>query len=127
MSSGNMIPSPRWQLKDTAKSTRAPVPAPAKQTPPVVIEQRTQMVEVRRSTAVVRVMGENFEIDPSQFIRMIRQITQTIGEYKAMDNVYGRYVIPALRKARSDMVSDLENKFGIHWEIDSNGNSRFYK
>ncbi len=58
---------------------------------------------------------------------MIKQVTQTIGEYKDRDNPYSGYVIGALRKARSDMVTDLESHFNIHWEIDEHsGKSIFY-
>lgn len=68
------------------------------------------------------------DIDVDALIRMIKQVTQSIGEYKDQDNDYGnRYIIPALRVARSNMVTDLESKFGIHWKIDDDGKCYFYK
>lgn len=83
------------------------------------------MVHVRSKP--LKVGGKIYNVDAKQLIRMIRQVTQTIGEYKERDNIYAGYVIGALRKCRSDMVSDLETHFGIHWEIDEScGQSIFY-
>ncbi len=94
----------------------------------------TSLVERRRGTGTVietrakqiKVSGAEYLIDHESLCRAIKNVTQTIGEYKQKDNAYARYVIPALRKARSDMVSDLESHFGIHWEIDEGGRSRFF-
>lgn len=84
-----------------------------------------EMVQVRAKP--IKIAGKTYNIDPRQLIRMIKQVTQTIGEYKDKDNPYANYVIGALRKARSDMVSDLEQHFGINWEIDeASGRSIFY-
>ena len=75
----------------------------------------------------LKINGKVYDVDPKQLIRMIKQITQTIGEYKERDNVYSGYVVSALRKCRSDMISDLEQHFHIHWEIDeASGRSIFY-
>jgi hypothetical protein len=74
----------------------------------------------------ITVGGATFQVDADMLMRMVKQITQQIGEYKDMDNIYSRYVIPALRKARSDMVSDLERHFAIKWELDRQGQSVFY-
>lgn len=93
----------------------------------VNVYQRGAMVEIRREVQRVKINGEYVDIDAPQLIRMIKQITQTIGEHKRTDNAYGLFVIPALRKARSDMVSSLEHIFGIHWEINRHtGESRFF-
>lgn len=73
---------------------------------------------VRVYPKVVKVAGKAFNLDPSQLIRMIRNVTQTIGEYKQMDNPYSAYIVNSLRKARADMVSDLETHFHINWRID---------
>jgi len=128
--SGEIVPRKNWQIRQPEQNPQALEPQVVRgeivQTG-TVVEHRTQMVEVPASCRVIKVGGELFQIDPAQLMRMIKQITQTIGEYKAMENAYGRYIIPALRKARSDMVSDLENNFGIHWEIDASGSSRFFK
>ena len=84
-----------------------------------------EMVQVRAKP--LKIAGKTYNVDPRQLIRMIKQVTQTIGEYKDKDNPYGSYVVGALRKARSDMVSDLEHHFSIHWEIDeASGRSIFY-
>lgn len=93
-----------------------------------VVENRGPMVQLQPGVELVKIDGTDFEVDAAQLIRMVRQVTQTIGEYKRVENAYGSYVIPALRKARSDIVSDLENTFGVHWEIDkSTGQSIFFK
>ena len=92
----------------------------------------TSLVERRHGTVIehrakpIKVSDAEYLIDHESLCRAVKQITQTIGEYKRMDNAYSHYVIPAMRKARSDMVSDLESHFGIHWEIDENGRSRFF-
>lgn len=90
-----------------------------------VRQDRRTMVKVRSKS--VKIDGKVYEIDPKELIRMIKQVTQTIGEYKNRDNPYASYVIGALRKARNDMVSDLEHHFKINWEIDEEtGKSVFY-
>jgi len=86
---------------------------------------RGAVVQVREKS--VKIDGKVYKIDPQHLIRMIKQVTQTIGEYKNKDNPYSAYVVGALRKARSDMVSDLEHHFKIQWEIDEgSGRSVFY-
>lgn len=87
--------------------------------------KKQSVVQVRPKTLTVA--GKKYNIDPHQLIRMIKQVTQTIGEYKDQENPYSAYVVGAMRKARSDMVSDLEHHFGIHWQIDEvTGKSVFY-
>ena len=93
--------------------------------------QKSPIVETRRTylqarAKIITVGGGQFQVDADMLMRMIRQLTQQIGEYKDMDNIYSRYVIPSLRKARSDMVSDLERHFSIKWELDKQGQSVFY-
>src|SRR5690348_13248525 len=61
---------------------------------------------------------ENHVVDAYVLIRMIRNITQQIGEYKNVDHTYAAYVIPSLRKARNDIASDLVKHFGIHWSLE---------
>ena len=74
----------------------------------------------------IRKFGELVYLDPELLMRMIRRVTQNIGEYNDVDNVYAKYIVPALRKARGDMVSDLETHFRIHWRLDEQGRSDFY-
>ena len=125
--SNKLVPDNRWAIKDPQPQTQAAVPVVIPKTrSSIVVEERKQMVEVQRQTKMIQVGGEYFCFDAAQMMRMIKNTTQTIGEYKRMDNGMSRYVVPALRKSRSDMVSDLENHFGVHWECDDKGKSRFY-
>lgn len=85
-----------------------------------------QLVEFRSKS--LKIDGKLYKVNVKQLIRMIRYVTQTIGEYKNQDNPYASYVISALRKARANMVADLENHFNITWEIDeATGRSIFYQ
>lgn len=92
----------------------------------VVRPAKRDLVEYRPRTIMIG--KEPVRIDAKTLIRGIKQITQTIGEYKNSETAYAKFVIPGLRKVRSDMVSELEHHFGIHWEIDErSGQSVFYK
>jgi hypothetical protein len=109
-----------------AQVTQQVLAALTQQVPANRVEDRGHMVTVRSEPKGIVVGGEEFATDAPTLMRMIRQVTQTIGEYKHMDNIYSRYVIPALRKARSDIVSDLERHFGIKWELNTQGHSVFF-
>lgn len=90
---------------------------------PIVVHGMTVLVRPKS----VMISGKKHEIDPYQLMRMIKRVTQTIGEYNKVDGPYAAYIVTALRKARGDMVSDLEHHFRIHWQIDQNtGQSVFY-
>lgn len=92
---------------------------------PIASRPQGSVVQVRPKS--LKIGGKVYNVDPHQLIRMIKQVTQTIGEYKDKDNPYAGYVVGALRKARADMVSDLEHHFNIHWQIDeASGRSIFY-
>jgi hypothetical protein len=92
----------------------------------VVREAKRELVEYRPRTIMIG--KEEVKINFKQLIRGIKQVTQTIGEYKNSETPYAKFVIHGLRKVRSDMVSELEHHFGIHWEIDEqSGQSVFYK
>ena len=91
-----------------------------------IVERRTTGRMLAFRTRPVKVGGEQRDVDAQQLMRMIRRITQTIGEYKATDNTYAAYVVPSLRKCRGDMVNDLEDHFGIHFEITDDGKTVFY-
>lgn len=83
------------------------------------------LVQVR--SKAVMIAGERVQVDPYQIIRCIKRVTQNIGEYKGMEDIYAKIVIGALRKARGDLVNILENEFKIHWQIDkTTGESVFY-
>lgn len=66
----------------------------------------------------ISIYGQKHNVDPRALMRMIKNITQTIGEYKRSDNPLSHYAIHALRKSRSDVAADLENTFGIQMNID---------
>lgn len=83
----------------------------------ITIESRSKNVTIGHTTHALR---------PKQLCRIIMHTTQQIGEYKAMNNPYSAYVVNALRKARNDMVSDLETNFSIGHRIGNNGQSIFY-
>jgi hypothetical protein len=70
--------------------------------------------------------GQIIPADPYDLIAVIKNLTQQIGDWKKMDNLMGKYMIVALRSARTAAVSDLK-KFGIHWQIDkTSGESHFW-
>ncbi len=93
-----------------------------------IIIQRTHGVVIQERPKTLMVNGAKCKLTYIQLIRMIKQVTQTIGEYKDMDNPSSQYMIPGARKARADMVADLESNFGIHWIIDEKtGKSIFYR
>lgn len=80
----------------------------------------------KTKTKEIIISGKKCVVDAEQLIRMVKQVCQSIGEHKNFDNAYANYIVPALRKSRSDIVSDLEHHFGIHWKLDNEGNSVFY-
>lgn len=74
----------------------------------------------------VDIDGLKVAADPHDLITMVRTVTQQIGEYKAQNSLYGKYMVSGLRKVRAIIVADLQ-KFGIHWEIDkTSGESMFW-
>lgn len=103
-----------------------PMPPPKEITDVVVCSSSNKGMQVKVKSKEITVGGKKFTVDPYQMMRMIKHITQTIGEYKKSDNPYSSYVISALRKARGDMVADLEHNFRINWEVDDEGRSNFY-
>jgi hypothetical protein len=83
------------------------------------------IVQVR--SKMMTVAGKKVNVDPYQLIRLIKRVTQNIGEYKQHEDVYGAVIIGALRKARGDLVNILEDEFHIHWQISPDtGESTFY-
>ena len=83
-----------------------------------------QIVRVRARE--MSICGNKRMVDPYELMRMIKNVTQTIGEYKDSDNAFGDFVVTAMRKARQDMVSRLSETFHIHWGIDDNGKTYFF-
>lgn len=98
----------------------------SKQKSPVVKPTATGIV-VEFPTKSIIINGEIHKVDPRQLMRLIKNVTQTIGEYKRQDNVFAAVVMGALRKARNDLVSQLESKFKISWQVDEDGQSKFYQ
>jgi len=132
-----------WNRKEKEKSTAIAVREESTPKGELVeaehhelIERRRNDIEIRRgrSGAIVQVRsreiviaGEKRKVDPYQLIRIIKRVTQNIGEYKSAEDIYGKIIIGALRKARGDLVNILEDSFGIHWQIDERtGASVFY-
>lgn len=86
----------------------------------------TGLAQVQSRSKKVMLAGKKVEVNPQQLIRCIKRITQNIGEYKATDDVYSHAIVTALRKARGDLVSILENEFHINWQISDSGESVFF-
>jgi hypothetical protein len=92
---------------------------------PLAVGSSNALVQVRPRMLVIA--GDKVQVTPQSLIRCIKRVTQNIGEYKDQDDVYAKVVIGALRKARGDLVSLLENEFHIHWQIDKRtGESHFF-
>lgn len=107
----------------------APITNEPRPAPPITISRSAPTIQPiirddRRKA--ITISGKTHQLDPKQLCRIIMHTTQQIGEYKAMNNPYSAYVVNALRKARNDMVSDLETNFGIGHQIAENGRSVFY-
>lgn len=87
--------------------------------------QSGALVQVRSKELMIA--GKKRKVDPHQLIRIIKRVTQNIGEYKGYEDVYSAVIIGALRKARGDLVNILEDEFHIHWQISNEtGESVFY-
>lgn len=86
---------------------------------------QTAMIRVKKKE--ITIGKDKYKVDAYDLMRMIRQVTQTIGEYKEAEHTYSAYVIHGLRKVRNDMASDLETHFSIHFQIDpQTGKSIFF-
>jgi hypothetical protein len=93
----------------------------------IVVRGNRGLVEVQMRGKEMTVAGTKKKVDPYQLIRMIKRVTQNIGEYKTCEDVYSTIIISALRKARGDLVSLLEGGFGVHWQVDrETGESVFF-
>ena len=93
----------------------------------IVIHKKDNGAIVQIRTKEIAINGEKRKVDPYQLIRMVRRITQEIGSYKMDNNIAAEFMIRALRKARGDIVSMLEEEFSIKWQInEENGKSTFY-
>lgn len=99
----------------------------------IQIQQRVPLVRQAPQAAIqirskqVALGGRRIDVDPYQLIRVIKRVTQNIGEYKDLEDVYSTIICGALRKARGDLVNILESQFHIHWEVDATtGKSIFY-
>jgi len=98
------------------------------QQPPqkLVVRPQGGGLAVETTKRQLEIDGKVHEFTPRQLCNMIRYITQTIGEYKKMGNLYAVMLVPAMRKARRDVASLLEENFSIVWELDENGDSVFF-
>ncbi len=85
------------------------------------------LAQVQFKSKELVIAGKKTKTNPQQLIRCIKRITQNIGEYKGVEDVYANVVVTALRKARGDLVSILESEFHINWQINPDtGESVFY-
>jgi len=92
---------------------------------PIAKKPANALVQVRSKELMIA--GQKRKVDPYQLIRMIKRVTQNIGEYKDSDDVYSALICGALRKARGDLVTILESEFHIHWQINQDtGESVFF-
>ncbi len=99
--------------------------APIRKKNDIVIRKGNNIVQIKAKEIVIA--GEKHKVDPYQLIRMIKRVTQNIGEYKLTEDVYSAVITGALRKARGDLVGILEKDFNIHWQIGDDGTSIFYQ
>lgn len=116
------------QIKNETVAERKPEPKTD-----IVIHQGSPLAQRSAGSVIqvrpreVMIAGEKVKVNPYELIRCIKRVTQNIGEYKEMDGIYSKVVIGALRKARGDLVSILENEFHVHWQIDkTTGESIFF-
>jgi hypothetical protein len=100
-------------------------PAPIARRTELVVNNgaRGQAIQVRAKE--IMVAGKYRMVDPYQLMAMIKNVTQSIGEYKGMDNMFGDMVVGGFRKIRRDMVAQLEENFRIRWSLDDSGVSTF--
>jgi hypothetical protein len=82
--------------------------------------------DIQEALRTVTIAGETRSVDPQQLVRLIRRVTQTIGEYTGRDDIYSAIIAKALREARGELVTVLEDSFGVHWRIE-NGKSVFWR
>lgn len=92
------------------------------------IEITNEGIVLSIPSKTIKIDGNIVQVDIRELVRIIKYITQTIGEHKREGTVYAAYAIPALRKARCQAVSDLEKYFGITWKLNEKTNqSEFFK
>lgn len=110
----------------TRKETTELVPVKKQESTEITVTNgvRGHIVQVRPKE--ISCGGQKRHVDPYQLMGMIKSITQTIGEYKNLDNAFADFATSGLRKTRRDMVSQLEEHFKIHWAIGEDGRSVFY-
>lgn len=88
------------------------------------IKDKNELLQYKKREIVV--CGEKTKVDAQSLMRNIKRITEHIGEYKYQDNLYSKIICGALRKARGDLVSILENEYNISWQVDNDGKSNFF-
>lgn len=89
-------------------------------------------IEIYKSRSLIKPIkkkleffGTSYEMTAEELCRMIKNVTQTIGEYKGQKNPYSHIIVGALRKARRDLVTTLETEFRISYYIGDEGQSIF--
>jgi hypothetical protein len=95
------------------------------ESPNVIITGNRGGLTVRFQPREIMVGQTPRTVDPYELMALVKNLTQSIGEYKAMNNAYGDFLVGGLRKTRRDVVAQLESTFRIHWGLDADGNSVF--
>lgn len=91
----------------------------------VIQSKSLDIIKINNKDVVIN--GKKESVDPYQLMGLIKNVTQTIGEYKIHNNVFSYAIIVGLRKSRRELVTKLEEIFGIHWKIDKlTGESIFF-
>jgi len=93
----------------------------------VIHDRQGAIIEIQETPRPVVVNGEEFHLNALELARMVRNVTQQIGQHKHTGNAYSSYMLHSLRTMRNQMVSDLEHHFRIGHVIDGSGKSVFYK
>jgi len=92
-----------------------------------IVDRKGNAIVVKKVSKIVSVSGKKFDMNPLELVRMIRNVTQQIGDHKRNGNAYSAYLLPQLRTTRNQMVADLERYFGVSHVISDEGKSIFYK
>lgn len=83
--------------------------------------------ELSKLTKTIIINKEKCRVNPVEIIRHIKTITQTIGQYKSDESPLSMILVRGLRQSRSEFVQILEQEFQIHWKLDLNQNSIFFR
>jgi hypothetical protein len=89
----------------------------------VPVQRKISIIKSKRVSVVIA--GKKHNVTREEIAREIKYITQTIGEYKDQSSIMSDIMVGALRKARADLVSLLETKFNVSWQLIDNQSEFF--